>query len=219
MGCTDLTARVTGKILLDGKPLLVGSDERGMIVFRPVAGGPTCSGLISEKGTYEISTGSSVGLTPGDYLVSVRVIKLIPSPNKEEGPAGQPITPAVYADPLTSGLTYSVSSGENALDIKLSSSAGPAVLPVVVEPEATEEDPATGADGAAVEDPTDNETTGDAAPEDEAQPEDEATEDEAQPEDEAPEDETPGEAPPSGDESESRQPGSEQDATGEGDEQ
>ena len=138
VGCSDLSARVSGKVLMDGKPLKVTSDQRGMIVFRPVSGGATCTGLISESGTYEISTGSSLGLSPGDYMISVRVIKLIAASNKNEKPTGVPITPAVYSDPLTSGLVMAVKSGENVEDIKLSSDAGPAVLP---EAEVTEGSP------------------------------------------------------------------------------
>lgn len=129
-GCSDQTARVSGKVLLDDKPMKVEDDQRGMLVFRPVAGGPTCSGLVSPDGTYKISTGSSAGLVPGDYMVSVRLIQLIPAKEGEAVPSGEPLTPAVYADPLTSGLTVAVKSGQNNVDIELSSAAGPAVLPV-----------------------------------------------------------------------------------------
>lgn len=123
---------------MDGKPLKIAKDERGLVVFRPVAGGPTCSGLIASSGTFSMATGSSTALSPGDYLVSVRVVRLGPPARPGEAPSGVPLTPAVYSDPLTSGLVFSVESGKNTIDIELSSAAGPAELP---QQFASDEDP------------------------------------------------------------------------------
>lgn len=128
-GCSELTATVSGRVFMDGEPMKIADNERGMVVFRPVAGGPTCSGLLTPDGAFAVSTGSSSALTPGDYMVSVRVVRLVPASTAGEAPSGTPITPAVYADPLTSGLLFAIESGKNQIDIKLTSNAGPAVVP------------------------------------------------------------------------------------------
>ncbi|MEM8495151.1 MAG: hypothetical protein AAF663_07155 [Planctomycetota bacterium] len=100
-----------------------------MIVFRPVSGGATCTGTVQSDGTYSIATGTRNALVPGDYLVSIRVVELLQSETKGAPPLGRPVTPAVYADPLTSGLSFNVRAGSNTYDLLLESSAGPAVLP------------------------------------------------------------------------------------------
>ncbi len=137
-GCSDRTASVSGVVKLDDAPLAIAARQRGMVVFRPVAGGATCTSLIDGSGRYSVATGSDTGVVPGDYMVSVRVIELVDG-EAGEGASGRPITPALYADPLTSGLLYSVQSGSNKIDIALDSGAGPAVLPT---PPPTDEPPA-----------------------------------------------------------------------------
>ncbi len=135
-GCSDLTAQVGGVVYLDDKPVELTSTQRGMVVFRPVAGGATCTGLVQPDGSYQIATGGTQSLAPGDYLVSVRIIQLVEAAIENEAPSGKPITPAVYGDPLTSGLTCMVKNGGNAYDIDLKSSAGPAEI----QPEAASEE-------------------------------------------------------------------------------
>ncbi|MEM6329363.1 MAG: hypothetical protein AAF790_03835 [Planctomycetota bacterium] len=125
-GCSEMTAQVGGAVLLDGKRMSLSDSQRGMVVFRPIAGGPTCNGLIEADGAYTIATGSAAALAPGEYLVSVRVMELVEPAAEGEAPTGRPITPAVYGDPLTSGLSCIVKSGANRYDIELKSSAGPA---------------------------------------------------------------------------------------------
>lgn len=193
-GCSDLSATVKGTVFLDGKPLSVTDSQRGTVVFRPVAGGPTCTGLIGSAGEYNISTGSENGLAPGDYLVSVQVVESQPPRGGSDAPTGKPITPAVYSDPLTSRLNLMVRSGSNRHDIELDSSAGPAVLPVEAEPEtdsgdAAPAEPSSEEDGTTAAEPMDAEA--DAPSEPEAAPAD------AQPEAvESPEAETTAEGGP-----------------------
>ncbi|WP_145282385.1 hypothetical protein [Pirellulimonas nuda] len=127
-GCSERTAAVSGTVKLDKAPLAITEGQRGMVVFRPVAGGATCTSLIGADGGYRVATGAASGVVPGDYMVSVRVIELVQGA-EGEGASGRPITPAVYSDPLTSGLLYTVQSGANQIDIPLESSAGPAVIP------------------------------------------------------------------------------------------
>lgn len=144
-GCSERTARVSGVVKLDDSPMKITDGQRGMVVFRPVAGGATCASLIDAEGTFSVATGASAGVTPGDYMVSVRVIELVPGEEEGQEASGQAITPALYANPLTSGLMYKVGSGENKLVIELDSMAGPAVLPPpVVEREGDEEADAAG---------------------------------------------------------------------------
>ncbi len=148
IGCSERSASVSGVVELDDKPISIEDDQRGMVVFRPVAGGATCTSLINKDGTFRVATGSSSGVAPGDYMVSVRVIELVPK-EEGQGAGGKPITPALYADPLTSGLLYSVKSGVNQIEIELDSDAGPAVLPqpVLEIPELTEEGESEASEG------------------------------------------------------------------------
>lgn len=197
-GCSDLTATVSGRVLMDGKQLQIADDERGMVVFRPVAGGATCSGLLNSSGAFDVSTGSSSALSAGDYLVSVRVVNLLPAEAGSLAPSGRPVTPAVYADPLTSGLVFAVSSGKNEITIELSSDAGPAVLP---QPEEAE-----GSDSA---DLTESAEEIDAEPsDDEAQDKTEATGDSADAAEDAGED--PPESEPQQRDTETDKPASEE---------
>lgn len=119
---------MSGVVKLDDKPLSLSDSQRGMIVFRPVAGGATCSGLLNSDGTYSVATGGTAALAPGDYLVSVRVVELVEASDEATPPSGRAVTPAIYADPLTSGLTYVVKSGPNTYDVALDSTAGPATV-------------------------------------------------------------------------------------------
>jgi hypothetical protein len=86
----------------------------------------------------------------------VQVLESIPPKGGDDAPTGKPITPALYADPLTSGLSLDVKNGENRYDIKLDSLAGPAVLPPQDSEETLEEETpeeqATDADAVAPED-------------------------------------------------------------------
>lgn len=135
-GCSDLSSSVTGLVKMDGEPLKIAEDQRGTVMFRPVKGGATATAIIDDDGTYELSTGSKRAIAPGDYLVAVRVVQIVPAAAGETTPSGTPITPALYADPLKSGLQYTVASGSNNIDIDLDSDAGP-IIPV--EPEALED--------------------------------------------------------------------------------
>lgn len=157
LGCNAQSARVGGVVSLDGEPMKVNSQQRGIVVFRPVEGGATCTGIVDGEGRYTVATGGSNGLVPGDYVVSVRVVELVPTEIEGMPPNAKPLTPAVYSDPLTSGITFMVASGTNQCDISLDSSAGPLVLPtpVIEEPFADEEpraDDGAIADGGAADD-------------------------------------------------------------------
>ncbi|TWT86202.1 hypothetical protein Mal64_39450 [Pseudobythopirellula maris] len=161
-GCNERTATVSGVVQLDGSAMKIGEGQRGMVIFRPVAGGATCTSLITPAGGYSVATGSSAGLAPGDYLVSVRVIELVPG-SEGEGASGKPITPAVYSDPLTSGLLFTVVNGVNKIVIDLDSSAGPAVTPTPPKNEANLEEAGPEEAGGAEEEEADAPQESDAA--------------------------------------------------------
>jgi hypothetical protein len=129
-GCSDLSSTVVGVVKLDGQPLSVGENQRGTVVFRPVDGGPTSTGRIDKFGKFKLSTGANMGVIPGDYMVAVRLVDIIPEEGEMPAPSGRPATPAIYADPLNSGLQFSITRGVNNISIELDSSAGPIQTPL-----------------------------------------------------------------------------------------
>jgi len=141
VGCSDLTSSVSGVVTLDGEPVEVGDGVRGTVLFRPVEGGATATGVIRGAGEYRLSTGRQSQIRPGDYLVGVRVVEILPQEGDMPAPGGRPITPILYADPKTSGLTATITSGSNRVDLSLDSKAGPNEA-TLVEPDETSLDEA-----------------------------------------------------------------------------
>ncbi len=92
-GCSPMTATVSGTVTLDGKPLRIGESQRGTVLFRPVEGGATATGLIDQEGRYSLSTGGTAALRPGEYLVAVRATDILPASEDSPAPEGRPITP------------------------------------------------------------------------------------------------------------------------------
>lgn len=167
-GCSDLTSRVSGQVMLDGKPLEIAEGQRGTVLFRPVEGGPTTTAIIESDGTYTLKTGSASGIKPGDYLVSVRVVEIKPAGEEGAAPTGTPITPAIYADPLQSGFQFNVKSGNNRFDLELDSTAGP-VYKLEAEPQGEESESATEEDAEGEAEPNEEgEPSGEEMPEEPA---------------------------------------------------
>jgi len=131
-------AEVSGKVLFQGKPL-----PGGRVSFVAVKGGFPASGIINEDGTYQIKA------PIGEVQIGVDNSMLRPqsqgkggsgtrpkemshpkAPDATEG-KGQPVKgtwvniPLQYADPGTSGLTYTVKSGSQTHDIELSANPPP----------------------------------------------------------------------------------------------
>jgi hypothetical protein len=129
VGCAKQTAAVSGSVTLDGEPLHVADRQRGTIIFHPSEGGPVGTGVIGSDGTYRVSTGQNMALAPGAYRVTVRVVEVLPATEETLEPTGRPVTPAIYANAATSGLTYEVVPGENQIDLELRSDVGPAIPP------------------------------------------------------------------------------------------
>jgi hypothetical protein len=94
------------------------------VAYQPVSGGPPAYGPIAEDGSYTIRTGREEGLPSGDYTVTVTANELPAVQKTASGgppPPGKPITPLWYRSKDTSGLRFTVESGDNELDLKLDS--------------------------------------------------------------------------------------------------
>jgi hypothetical protein len=134
-GCGERTATVAGTVTLDGRPLEMGPAQRGTVVFYPAGGGALATGTIASDATYRLSTGSSTRVAAGDYLVSVRVVEVVPASDEHAEPSGRPVTPAIYGDANTSGFKFAITPGENKCDLALRSDAGPLTAPTAEDAE------------------------------------------------------------------------------------
>jgi hypothetical protein len=117
-------AEVTGKVLFNGKPL-----PGGKVTFVAVQGGFAASGNIDENGAYQISAPiGEVEIGVDNQMLRPRGgPRQIPHPQQPgSGEQGPPLKgrwmdiPAVYSDPHTSGLKYTVQSGAQTHPIELS---------------------------------------------------------------------------------------------------
>lgn len=127
---------VSGKVLFQGKPL-----PGGRLSFVAVNGGFTANGVINEDGTYKINApigevkigvdntmlrpGGGGGMAKGGKKTAGPPQKMShPKPPgaelKEQTVKGKWVhIPGSYADPATSGLTYTVTKGSQTHDIEL----------------------------------------------------------------------------------------------------
>ena len=117
-GCGNrLSATVTGLVTLDGNPIPSGS-----VVFYPTTGGAAVYGEAGADGRFELRTGTSVGLQPGNYSVTVMHRRGQPSMNMSPAQIDAlDITPTKYRRRETTDLQYSIQRGPNDLTIRLSS--------------------------------------------------------------------------------------------------
>ena len=120
VGC-GRRAEVSGVVTLDGKPL-----PAGVVTFSPANAGPSGYGAIAADGSYTVQLGSSQGLPPGEYVVTVAANAAAaaggtPGP----GPLSDAITPLMtpqrYADPALSPLRATLKSGTQQLPLVLRS--------------------------------------------------------------------------------------------------
>src|SRR5438270_13282201 len=93
-GCAGDWGTAAGTVTHNGAPL-----KKGTVTFTPKEG-PTAYATIAD-GNFTVMTGSSVGLKPGDYVVTV-VDQTIPDPDANE--LAKILTPVKYASPATSDL-------------------------------------------------------------------------------------------------------------------
>jgi hypothetical protein len=124
VGCGGVyDASVHGVVMLDSSPI-----SRGTVSYSPTNGGPSAYGRIDSDGTYFLRTGREEGIPSGQYEVTVVANEPpMEKRSKSGGPpqAGKLITPAWYRSAKTSGLSYTVESGSNEINIDLSSEPPP----------------------------------------------------------------------------------------------
>ena len=123
-GCEQtLPATVTGTITIDGKSLPEGENITGTVMFYPTAGGAAAFGDVTSGGAYRVTTGSTTGLEPGEYKVTVSVVEMDPPPpgGYQNAPGQKLITPARYDDRDRTDITVEVTAGKNLIDLPLES--------------------------------------------------------------------------------------------------
>ena len=128
---------VSGTVMLDGEPL-----DGASVVFHPTSSsGLAGSGKTSADGTFGLSTFRATpgaGVVPGEYVVTIRKEewpefkepedddpdyerKMAQVEKEMERATPTYVTPQAYGDEETSGLTATVSTGENKIVFELSS--------------------------------------------------------------------------------------------------
>ncbi len=121
-GCGNGLSQVTGKITQDGQPLATGGDVKVTVQFQPSSGdGVPAVGVTDTNGEYQLSTGSKLGIVPGEYYVTCDGVQLLPPSGPGGTPGGKRITDRKYTSGSTSGLRFTVKEGENRYDIALES--------------------------------------------------------------------------------------------------
>ena len=120
VGCNSAST-VTGKVTLDNAPLPAGE-----VMFHPSTQGALAVGSVV-NGSYEMATGQSDKIEPGDYRVTV-IATALPATGLTTGYDGRPtesvgerLTPDIYADPATTPLKATVKPGANSIDFDLKS--------------------------------------------------------------------------------------------------
>ena len=130
-------AVVSGTVMLDGKPL-----DGASVVFHPTSSsGLAGTGKTGSDGTFGITTFGAVpgaGAVPGEYVVTISKEewpefkepedddpdyerKMAQIEKEMERATPTYVTPQAYGDEETSGLTATVSTGENKIVFELSS--------------------------------------------------------------------------------------------------
>jgi len=109
-------ATVNGTVTYNGQPL-----ETGTVAFYPVDGGPAAYANIQSDGTFRASTGQQKGLALGEYRISVQATGPMPEPGPQNDwePVPESLIPESYNSPETSGLTATITPGENQVDLEL----------------------------------------------------------------------------------------------------
>lgn len=105
--------KVSGKVMIDGKPL-----ERGFVQVIPIDS-RAASGEIGPDGTFTLTTfDNGDGCVLGNHTVTVLA-------NESKGPTALHwFAPKKYSDPTTSGLTLDIQGATDKADINLSWEGG-----------------------------------------------------------------------------------------------
>ena len=116
-GCgSPLPATVEGTVTLDDEPI-----PPGAVVFYPVAGGAAVHGRVADDGSFTLTTGTTQGLQPGEYTVTVMCRNGQPSMTMTpEQIDALDVTPTRYRNRATSDLRYTIEPGKNEITVALS---------------------------------------------------------------------------------------------------
>jgi hypothetical protein len=107
---------VSGTVYLDDKPL-----NTGLVTFFPTQGGAAVYSRIGPNGAYELKTGDTSGLKPGQYKVTVVATEIPTVVPGTTPPIGKLITPHKYGQLDQTDLTFTVGPGDNTIDLRLKS--------------------------------------------------------------------------------------------------
>jgi len=119
-GCGDKLTSVSGIVRLDGKPVAAAS-----VALHPVNGGPIAIGTTDAEGRYRLESGSRPGVMQSEYRVTVSKSRVLGIGKDERvlpgGIKTEYIVPAIYNNPATSPLHFTVGSDVRDFDIELKS--------------------------------------------------------------------------------------------------
>lgn len=115
------TAKVSGTVSLDGKPL-----DRGTVIFTP-ASGRAATGKVQPDGSYTLETyRPGDGAILGTHRVAVIARQELPGDGLLGNRSGPSLIPEFYGDSGKSGLSFEVmTDGPNVYHIELRSTAKP----------------------------------------------------------------------------------------------
>jgi hypothetical protein len=112
-GCGSNTASVTGSVTIDGTPV-----TSGRVVFHKEGQAPAIAN-INDDGTFELSIGSSKGIQPGHYKVTVASYEIGTPGRPGDPPPAKLITPRQYMDLGTTPLASDIGTGQNEVALQL----------------------------------------------------------------------------------------------------
>ncbi len=124
-GCgSSHDATVHGVVSLDGMPL---ANVNGEVQFHSVAESGTAYGRLDATGNYELQTGSASGLDPGEYNVTVVGREPFPDnlPAGTTPPIPKLLTPERYGSVDTTPFKFTVTDGDNTIDLALTTKNEP----------------------------------------------------------------------------------------------
>src|SRR5262245_4266982 len=105
-GCGPARARVRGRLEKDGKPLELGTDEQVFLVLScPVGGGrsESSNAVVNRDGTFAVPGPEGGGVTPGQYVITLRVTPSIYAATAKKAQAGEKFANA-FSDASTTPL-------------------------------------------------------------------------------------------------------------------
>jgi hypothetical protein len=114
-GCANELASVSGQVTLDGQPLPSGAN--GGVVFHPPSGSPSY-GVVNGEGKYRVKTGSTSGLRPGHYQVTLTLLSPLPPrlPDGTQKP-GQVLSAPALNELGNGAMEIDVRRGANVVNV------------------------------------------------------------------------------------------------------